>query len=182
MKILSAYAAFHPSQALRFCPFCGANAFLWDGEKAHRCAACGKKMYTNEAAATVALITNDRGELLFVRRRFDPAKGMLDLPGGFVDLGETAEQAVAREVKEELNLDVSGLQFFGSFPNQYLFGGLLYFTLDLAFVCTVHDFSPLCAADDAEEFLFIAPERVRAEEIGLTSIKEVVKSVVACKK
>jgi len=175
MKILSEYADFHPSQVLKFCPFCGANTFLWDGEKAHRCAACGKKMYINEAAATVALISNDKGELLFVRRKFNPAKGMLDLPGGFVDLGETAEQAIAREVKEELNLSVDELQFFGSFPNQYLFGGLLYFTLDMTFICKVRDFSPLRAADDAEEFLFIAPEKVSIEEIGLWSIKEVVK-------
>jgi mutator protein MutT len=166
---------FHPSKAFKFCPFCGAETFLWDGEKSHNCAACGKKMYTNEAAATVALITNEKGELLFVRRKFDPAKGMLDLPGGFVDLGETGEHAIVREVKEELNLEVSELQFFGSFPNQYLYGGLIYFTLDLTFICKVRDFSPLRAADDAEEYLFIAPEKVKLDEIGLGSIKEVVK-------
>ncbi len=167
---------FHPSKVLEFCPFCGAKTFLWDGVKAHKCGTCGKKMYTNEAAATVALITNDKGELLFVRRKFDPAKGMLDLPGGFVDLGETGEHAIIREVKEEVNLDVNELKFFGSFPNQYLFGGLIYFTLDLTFVCKVNDFSPLQAADDAEEYLFIAPEKVILEEIGLDSIKEVVKA------
>ncbi len=172
---------FHPSQALRFCPFCGAKSFLWDGVKAHKCGVCGKKMYTNEAAATVALITNDNGELLFVRRKFDPAKGMLDLPGGFVDLGETGEHAIIREVKEELNLEVAELQFFGSFPNQYLFGGLVYFTLDLTFVCRVNDFSPLCAADDAEEYLFIAPEKVNLDEVGLGSIKEVVKAFIRYK-
>lgn len=170
---------FHPSNALKFCPFCGAKTFVWDGEKAHRCATCGKKMYTNEAAATIALITNERGELLFVRRRFEPAKGTLDLPGGFVDLGETAEHAVIREVKEELNLEVDELQFFGSFPNQYLYGGLLYFTLDMTFICKVHDFSPLRAADDVEDYQFIAPEKVNIEEIGLGSIKEVVKRYVA---
>jgi mutator protein MutT len=179
MEIRSEYADFHPSKVFEFCPFCGAKSFLWDGEKAHKCASCGKKMYTNEAAATVALITNERGELLFIRRKFDPAKGMLDLPGGFVDLGETAEHAIVREVKEELNLEVSELQFFGSFPNQYLYGGLLYFTLDLTFICKVRDFSPLCAADDAAEVLFIAPEKVNPEDIGLASIKEVLKSFMA---
>jgi ADP-ribose pyrophosphatase YjhB (NUDIX family) len=174
----SEYAKFHPSEALKFCPFCGANAFAWDGVKAHRCTACGKKMYTNAAAATVALITNDRGELLFVRRRYAPARGMLDLPGGFVDLGETGEHAVIREVKEELNLDVDALQFFGTFPNRYLYGGLVYFTLDMTFCCTVRDLSPLRADDDAEEYLFIAPEKVNIEEIGLASIREVVRRYV----
>ncbi|MGL4364239.1 MAG: NUDIX domain-containing protein [Bacteroidales bacterium] len=166
---------FHPSKVLRFCPFCGAKAFIWNGSNLHQCTQCKHKMYTNEAAATVAIITNDKGELLFVRRKFDPVKGTLDLPGGFVDLGETAEHAVIREVKEELNLNVKELSFFGSFPNQYPYGGLLYFTLDLVFLCTVDDFSSLSASDDAEEYLFIAPHKILIEEIGLQSIKEVVK-------
>lgn len=160
----------------KFCPFCGSKEFAWDGAKSHRCGACGHKLYVNEAAATVALIANARGELLFVRRRYNPAKGTLDLPGGFVDLGETAEHAVTREVKEELNLEVSKLQFFGSFPNRYLFGEVVYFTLDLVFVCTVRDFSPLSAADDVESYLFAAPQKVNVDEIGLESIREVVKA------
>jgi mutator protein MutT len=167
---------FHPSGVLKFCPFCGAKEFVWDGVKAHNCGACRRRLYVNEAAATVALITNAQGELLFIRRKYDPARGTLDLPGGFVDLGETAEHAIIREVKEELGLEVSELQFFGSFPNRYLFGGLIYFTLDLVFICTVRDFSTLCAADDAEACLFIAPQEINVEEIGLESIREVAKS------
>lgn len=167
---------FYPSKMFKFCPFCGSKEFAWDGAKSHRCGACGHRLYVNEAAATVALIVNAQGELLFVRRRYDPAKGTLDLPGGFVDLGETAEHAIAREVKEELNLEVSKLQFFGSFPNRYLFGGVVYFTLDLVFTCTVCDFSPLSAADDVEGYLFVAPQKVNVDEIGLESIREVVKA------
>ena len=86
----------------RFCPFCGSVNFYWDGEKAHLCQDCGHKLYINEAGATIALIHNDKNEYLFTRRRFNPAKGMLDLPGGFIDLGETAEHAMKREVKEEI--------------------------------------------------------------------------------
>lgn len=151
---------------------------MWDGAKSHRCGACGHKLYVNEVAATVALIVNAQGELLFVRRRYDPAKGTLDLPGGFVDVGETAEHAIIREVREELNLEVSELQFFGSFPNRYLFGGVVYFTLDLTFTCTVRDFSPLLAADDVEGYLFAHPQKVNLDEIGLESIREVVKAYI----
>lgn len=170
---------FYPSSVFKFCPFCGAKEFVWDGVKSHTCGACRHKLYTNESAATVALIVNAQGELLFVRRKYNPAKGMLDLPGGFVDLGETAERAIIREVKEELNLEVSKLQFFGSFPNRYLFGELVYFTLDLVFTCTVPDLSPLRAADDAEACLFIAPQEVNIGEIGLESIREIAKSYMA---
>jgi ADP-ribose pyrophosphatase YjhB (NUDIX family) len=169
-------ADFYPSNVFKFCPFCGAKEFVWDGVKSHTCGACRRKLYSNASAATVALIVNARGELLFVRRRSDPAKGTLDLPGGFVDVGETAEHAVAREVKEELSLEVNELQFFGSFTNRYLFGGVVYFTLDLVFTCTVRDLSPLRAADDVDACMFIAPQAVSLDQIGLESIREVVKS------
>jgi mutator protein MutT len=169
---------FYPSNTFKFCPFCGSKEFVWDGAKSHRCGSCRHKLYVNEAAATVALIANAQGELLFVRRKYDPAKGTLDLPGGFVDLGETAEHAITREVKEEINLEVSKLQFFGSFPNRYLFGGVVYFTLDLVFTCAVRNFAPLSAADDAESYLFIAPQKVNIDEIGLESIREVVKAYI----
>jgi mutator protein MutT len=171
MDIIQQY---HPSEIFTHCPFCGASAFEWDGIKAHNCVACGKRLYTNSAAAVAAIIENEAGEILFVRRRFDPAKGTLDLPGGFVDLDETAEHAIVREVKEELGLDVAHLQFWKTFANRYLYGGLLYFTTDLIYVCRVVDFSNMRAADDAESCLFIPQNKIAIDQIGLMSIKKVV--------
>jgi mutator protein MutT len=170
---------YHPASTFKFCPFCGANKFVWDGVKSHKCGVCGKKLYLNAAAATVAIIRNEKEELLFVRRKFDPAKGLLDLPGGFVDLGETAEHAIKREVKEELNLEVTSLSFFGSFPNQYLYGEVLYFTLDLTFICEVDDFSTISAGDDAESYIFLSKERIDINQIGLSSIKNVVQEYIS---
>jgi ADP-ribose pyrophosphatase YjhB (NUDIX family) len=166
---------FLPAVVLKFCPFCGADAFVWDGEKSHRCGVCGKRLYVNSAAAVVALIENPRGELLLVRRRFDPAKGTLDLPGGFVDLEETAERAVVREVKEELNLDVAALTFWRTFPNRYLYGGIVYFTTDLVFRCAVNDFSTIAASDDTDDFVFLTKNKIDIDKVGLASIKEVLR-------
>ncbi|MDR0419325.1 MAG: NUDIX domain-containing protein [Prevotellaceae bacterium] len=170
---------YHPANAFKFCPFCGGDKFVWDGVKSHKCSTCGKKLYFNPAAATVAIICNEKGELLLIRRKFDPAKGLLDLPGGFVDLGETAEHAVVREVKEELNLEVTSLSFFGSFPNQYLYGEVLYFTLDLTFICKVDDFSTIHAGDDAESYVFLSKEKVEVDQVGLSSIKNVVQEYIS---
>lgn len=172
---------YHPSNVLKFCPFCGASGFSWDGEKSHLCCQCGHRLYTNQAAAVVAIIENKKGELLLTRRKFDPKKGTLDLPGGFVDLGEKAEDAVGREVKEELNLEVGGMEYFGSFPNQYVFGGLTYFTLDLAFRCTVSNFSSIQAADDVEAYIFYSPDRLKLADIGLDSIREIVRQYCSIK-
>ena len=57
--------------------------------------------YFNPSSAVACFIRNSRGELLLVRRAKEPAKGRLDLPGGFVDMHESAEEAAQREVKEE---------------------------------------------------------------------------------
>lgn len=164
----------HPGHVLKFCPFCGSPHFRWDGAKCHICEDCHHKLYTNEAGATIALIKNDKDELLFTTRRFDPAKGMLDLPGGFIDLGETAEDGVCREVKEELNLIVNELGFFGTFPNTYQFGGLTYFTIDIAFECKVESFAPLQANDDVTDVHFINPKLVNLEDIGLDSPRRLI--------
>lgn len=51
------------------------------------------------AAAVAGLIFNEKGQLLLTIRAKDPGKGLLDLPGGFVDMGENADQALRREIE-----------------------------------------------------------------------------------
>ncbi len=167
----------HPSKALKFCPFCGSPNFIWDGVKAHHCQDCKQRLYTNEAGAVIALIENDKQEFLCTFRKFDPAKGKLDLPGGFIDIGETAEHAVIREVKEELNIDVEQLHFVRSIPNTYTFGNFTYFTIDMVFRCTVKNLDMLQAGDDVANFIFKNPNDIHPDEIGLNSVKLLIQSL-----
>lgn len=104
----------HPLADFRYCPRCGSDTFAPHDEKSNRCPVCGFTYYYNPAAATAALILNDCNELLVCRRANDPARGTLDLPGGFCDVGETAEDGVAREVAEETGLRVSFTPIFSS--------------------------------------------------------------------
>lgn len=129
-------------------------------------------------SAVAALIRNEKGEILFTIRRFEPAAGMLDLPGGFVDLGETAEEAIYREIYEELHLEISGLEYFGSFTNHYLYGDLEYQTLDIVFNCTVKTLNTLQVADDVAGFVFRNISEIQENEIGLDSIKKIVRELV----
>ena len=161
----------HPLEKFTFCPVCGSKRFAENNEKSKHCADCGFTYYQNPSAATAAFIMNSRGELLVERRKMEPAKGTLDLPGGFADTGETAEEAVAREVAEETGLAVKAARYLFSQTNVYRYSDLDIQTLDLFFACEVEDTAQLAAGDDAAECMWIAPEDIHTELFGLRSIR-----------
>ena len=163
------------TEAIKFCPFCGASAPVYDGKKALRCKACGRRQFINAVAAVAVILRNERGEILLTRRAHDPGKGLLDLPGGFVDAMETVEQAVCREVKEELNVELENITYLTSFPNEYLFEGRITYTADLAFAATVKDWSSLQPADDVATVEFYAPNQISMEELAFNSIRQVLR-------
>ncbi|MDL2262556.1 NUDIX domain-containing protein [Bacteroidales bacterium OttesenSCG-928-I21] len=165
--------SFH--HTFKFCPCCASKEFSFNNEKSKQCAACGFVYYFNASAAVAAFIVNDKSELLVCKRAKDPAKGTFDLPGGFVDSEETAEQAITREIKEELSVDVQSLSYVFSLPNTYRYSDLDIPTLDCFFEAKIDDFSSLKAADDVEEFYFIPKKNLNPEEFGLKSIRKAVK-------
>lgn len=155
---------------MEYCPRCGCRTFDVAGVKNRRCRHCGFELFMNASASTAAVIINGRDELLVVRRAKEPARGTYDLPGGFADAGETAEEGVAREVMEETGLTVVSAEYLFSEPNTYEYGGLLIPTQDLFFRCSVADATAPHAHDDAAECLWIPLNRVRPEDFGLASI------------
>lgn len=164
----------------RYCPCCGSSIYISNSFKSKKCEDCGFEQFLNPSAAYVALIRDTEGRLLVTRRLYEPAKGTLDLPGGFADMGETAEEGVAREVKEETNLIVTSCRFLFSLPNTYLYSGLNVPTLDLFFECKVADTSQLKAMDDAAECMWLEPKDINPDEFGLKSISEGIKKVFNC--
>ena len=165
----------HPLEVFRFCPKCGSQDFEIHNALSRHCAQCGFTFYQNPRASTAAFILNPKGELLVATRGKEPAKGTLDLPGGFVDMGETVEQGMRREIKEETGLDVKEIQYLFSSPNVYMYSGMGVHTLDMDFLVPVHgDSVAVKAADDAAEALWIPISEVNPAEFGLTSIRNAV--------
>lgn len=167
--------ASHPKNVLNYCPKCGDKAFDYDGSRSFKCAKCGFHFFINSAAAVAAVIINEKSEVLLTTRAFDPCKGMLDLPGGFVDPMETAEEAVCREIKEELNLDVLKTTYLVSFPNEYVFSGYSVYTTDLAFVCEVKSFDNMHVQDDISDFAFYPEESINYEDVSSGSIRDIIR-------
>lgn len=169
----------HPLQQFRYCPKCGAPHFRNHNEKSKRCDTCGFIYYFNSSAAVVAVIGNDKGEILVARRANDPAKDTLDLPGGFIDMDETAEEAVTREVGEETGLQIISTQYLFSIPNIYVYSGFEVHTVDLFFRCLTDDFHGLKAQDDVSELQFIATDKLNPSDFGLISIRKGVEKILS---
>lgn len=162
----------HPLTDFIYCPHCGSNAFTENDAYSKRCPKCGFTFYPNAAAATVAVIVNSHDELLCIRRKREPARGTLDLPGGFVDPGESITDGLLREVREELGAEVERFEFLFSRPNEYPFAGHTVHTADAFFRCTLRDETCVRAGDDAEEVLWIAISNLCPEEFGLYSVRQ----------
>ena len=160
----------HPLTMFTHCPVCGSERWTVNNWKSKRCEACGFVFYSNPSAATAAFVV--RGDrLLVVRRGKEPARGTMDLPGGFVDHGETAEAGMARELLEETGLRAQGMAYLFSLPNIYAYSGMQIHTLDLFFRVDVGADEQAVAADDAASLAWIPLAEVRPELFGLQSVR-----------
>ena len=166
----------HPLEVFRFCPKCGSHDFEIHNVLSRHCTNCGFTFYQNPRASTAAFILNEKDELLVARRGKEPAKGTLDLPGGFVDNDENAEQGMAREIKEETGLDINPekVVYQFSIPNVYHYSGMDIHTLDLFFLCHVTSEVEVKANDDAAELQWVPLREVYVERFGLRSIRQAV--------
>jgi NAD+ diphosphatase len=160
--------------SFRFCPGCGSSGIILKSDRSFECNRCGFHFFFNAAAAVAGLIEDDNGRLLLTVRGHDPQKGALDLPGGFVDFDESAEDALRREIREELNLSISQCSYFGSLPNTYIYDGITYHTLDLAFICQVESLGVISLSDEIESIRFFYPQEIKLDLIGFDSIRDII--------
>jgi len=155
------------------CPRCGSRVESGPAERANpfRCAACGFVLFFNAASAVAGLMVDADGRMLFIRRERDPARGKLGMPGGFVDPGESAEEALRREVREEVGLEVREVRYLASFANHYPYAGVTYPTLDLFFTCAAEDASRARALDAVAAIEWHEPSSVDPAEIAFDSMR-----------
>jgi NAD+ diphosphatase len=128
-----------------FCSNCGASRWAKISENAFQCLVCGHRHFVTPLPAAVALILDSHHRLLVIRRGHEPGYGKLGLPGGMIEPGETGEQAVARETREEIGitLPASAYRYFTASNSRYLFQGYEWPSLDLYFVAHVKNFEDL---------------------------------------
>lgn len=165
---------------LKFCPKCGHETLLWDGEKKWTCSNCDYTMFHNVAGA-VAVIIKHKDEILLTRRNQDPKIGKLDLAGGFVDPKESAEETCVRELQEEMQIevDISQLKYLGSLPNIYEYKEITYNTIDLFYEYEVaNKFEVQLEISEISETLWIKKSDLNSEDIAFDSQKAFLKNYV----
>jgi ADP-ribose pyrophosphatase YjhB (NUDIX family) len=160
----------------RYCPICGSSDIRFEEGKVFRCP-CGFVYYHNTAAATGCIISVGHTVLFLVRGK-EPAKGKLDLPGGFVDPGEGAFEGLRRELREELGWEPpaeTAISLFASFPNIYPHKNILYNTCDLFFTLEAPDLNEENFHLEAEEVAgvrFIRPEDLNLDDLAFDSTRQ----------
>ncbi len=87
------------------CSYCG-QQFPAAGSWPKRCGSCGNKTYLNPVPVAVVLLPVADG-IVVIRRNIEPRKGTLTLPGGYIDRGETWQEAGSREVREETGIEIA---------------------------------------------------------------------------
>lgn len=114
----------------RFCGSCGSPTALKPGERALECTACGHLSYPRISPAVIVAVIRGERILLARARRFPP--GLHSVLAGFVEPGETLEQCVAREVREETGIEVKNLRYFASQPWPFPHSLMVAFTAEHA--------------------------------------------------
>ncbi len=161
------------SWPFRYCPACGREGVLvLHAGKEYRCSACSYDYFHNTAAAAGLVLLFD-GRLVLLRRRYDPARGKLALPGGFIDPSESAEEALVRECREEtgIELNADALRYLASYPNYYEYRSVPYATCDLFFLAQSDSPPGQPMDDEAEELMLVDPKTFKPEALAFPSAR-----------
>lgn len=102
------------SKRTRFCSVCGSRMSAATEERAKHCTGCSSRVYPRISPAVIVAITRDDKILLARSSRF--TSSMQSVIAGFVEPGETLEDCVRREVKEEVGIEVKNIRYFSSQP------------------------------------------------------------------
>lgn len=169
-----------PVELFGYCPRCGqVRPAANRGQSPFRCEGCGLVYFFNPTVAAAACIFDEGGRLLFIRRAKDPSAGLLGVPGGFIDMGESAEEGLRREVREEVGLEVVDLRFLASFPNRYAYRDVLYPVVDLYFTARAVNPEQARPLDAVAGLAWRRPEEVSPAELAFDSLRAALRTLQA---
>ncbi len=156
----------------KHCPVCGAKLLRKKHDHLVRlvCSKCNFVFYQNSKPTVSALIKNSKGEVLLVKRAVPPNKGFWDTPGGFLENGEDPIPGLRREMKEELNVRLKKIKYFGMYTDFYFERYNLY-TLNIIFTCEISS-GKIRPMDDVSELRWFKSKDFPYKQFAFRWIKE----------
>lgn len=165
--------------AFTHCPLCGSPDYDREPRSHRHCRACGHRDFNNPITAVAALILDPKGRLLLIRRAKDPAAGLLAMPGGFVDAGESLEQAVQREIAEEIGLTLTEVAYLCSHPNSYTYRGLTRPVCDVFFCAHTASFDVNLQPEEVSGWLLRSPAEIDPAELAFDSMRHALARLIS---
>lgn len=159
-----------------FCYICGEK--LTDRKvDSSWCESCQQRYYNNPVPCVEIALFDTQGRLLLAKRGFEPRKGTYDLPGGFMDLDETVEEALHREIKEELDLDPEDYttpEYGLSWIADYEWGKEIVKNVMMVFTATLQSDKAPAALDDVAEVAFAAEADIKQYDLSYPQYHQVI--------
>lgn len=164
------------ARAFAFCPSCSEPLVPSSKDSGSSCPACGEVWYSNPAPTAGCVIVQD-GRALVTVRGGEPYAGKVDIPGGFMDAGETPVETVKRELLEELGVevDVSDEDYVQAAPHRYGDGG--EWTLALGFKARLSGGDPT-PNDDVAAIKWVSEEELDGIDFAWEHDRELVRRVL----
>ena len=128
-----------------------------------------KRLYPNQPIVGIGALVICEGKILLEKRKSEPGRGKWSIPGGLVELGESAERAVVREVKEETGLEVEKPELFDVVDNVELDedGRIKYHFVMIDYFVKLRS-GVLKASSDAEELKWVPLDEVERYDLTKT--------------
>lgn len=161
------------TEAFRFCMLCQGE-FKHNSDIEKECTKCGYIYFIAAKPSAGGIILNSKNQILLIKRNRNPFKGSLDIPAGFVDYNETFEEALVREMKEEVNLDVANFKFWKSIIGDYDFKGVVKQYITSIFIMKVNDLQEkmVLGGDDAVDAKFYDLADIDLTQVSFKSTRD----------
>jgi NAD+ diphosphatase len=162
-----------PKSFFTYCPKCGSASLSFDGKNRYNCSECAFIYFQNTAVGCGAILEYE-GNILLLQRGREPQKGWYDFPGGFIDPGESLEQGLKREIREELGIEARDLKYLHSAPNYYPYKKIEYFVCDVVFTGKIDQHPEKIQENEIHSFVFVSRAECRklVGKIAFPSLRE----------
>ncbi|MDQ3099178.1 MAG: NUDIX domain-containing protein [bacterium] len=148
-----------PYKAYKYCPRCCGN-LKHTTNNLIQCQTCGYHLFINAAPCVGIIIENTEDRVMLAKRAIAPLKGTWDIPGGFMEPGETAYLNAIREAKEELNVRIRPGMIIGTWPATYLYKEVDLPILGIT-ICAKIIEGTITAQDDVAQIQYFSEEELQ---------------------